>query len=177
MAIPVTLADAKAHLRLEVEDLSRDAEVAGYIADATGWVEKYTGHILVARDVTEQFRGFAAVELRAWPIKPTALAGVAYLDAAGSPVAITGAVLETRQRPARVRPGVGTFWPFRDTRQLFTVTIRAGYEPTDDVPRNFRRAMLVLISAYDSDREGGELLQTAEATARRLCRDYKLRRL
>jgi uncharacterized phiE125 gp8 family phage protein len=177
MAIPVSLADAKVQLRLETDDVSRDVEVSGYIADAAGWVEKYTGHILVARDVTEQFRGFEAVNLRAWPVKPAAVVGVAYLDASGAPIEITGAVVDTTSRPARVRLGGGIFWPFRDALQLFTVTVRAGYEPADEVPRNFRRAMLVMISAYDSDREGGELLQTAEASARRLCRDYRLRRL
>jgi hypothetical protein len=37
--------------------------------------------------------------------------------------------------------------------------------------------MLVLITAYDDDREGGDVFQQAEATARRLCRDYRFRAL
>jgi hypothetical protein len=105
MTLPVSLADARSQLRLEEDDQSRDADLVGYIADAAAWVENYTGHILVARDVTEQFRGFEAVDLRAWPIKPAAVAGIAYLDASGSPIAVTGAVLDTSRRPASAPSG------------------------------------------------------------------------
>jgi hypothetical protein len=55
--------------------------------------------------------------------------------------------------------------------------MRAGYEAGDAVPGNFRRAMLMLISAYDSDREGGEVFQKAEASARRLCGRLRARSL
>ena len=176
MAIPVSLEDARRQVKLEEDDTSQDTELQGFINDAAAWVERYTGHALVARDVTEQFRGFGAVQLRAWPIKPDAAVGVAYVDTDGVPAAILGARLDVSSRPVRVSPPQA-FWPFRDTRQLFTVTVRAGYEPGDAVPGNFRRAMLVLIGAYDADREGGDVLAKAEAAARSLCRSYKLHRL
>ncbi|HEX8555773.1 MAG TPA: phage head-tail connector protein [Sphingomonas sp.] len=175
MAIPVTLEDAKAQLRVEIDDTERDGEITRFIEDAAGWVERYTGHILIARDVTEQFRGFGGVKLRAWPVKPTAVPAVAYLDT-GVPASIIGARLDVTRRPARVLPP-GHFYPFRDAQQLFTVTIRAGYEDGDVIPTNLRRAMLVLISGYDADREGGDAFQLAEATARKLCADYRARAL
>lgn len=175
MAIPVSLSDAKAHLR--VDDDQRDAELGGFIRDAAAWVERYTGHILVARDVVEQFRGFRPVALRAWPIVATATAALAYVDLDGVPIAITGTRLDSSRRPARVSPGVGVFWPFYWANQLFTVTVRAGYEAGDVVPGNLRRAMLVLISAYDADREGGEVFAAAEKTARMLCADFRARSL
>ena len=158
-------------------DADRELEIEGFIADAEGWIERYTGHILAARDVTEQFRGFGSVQLRAWPIAPAATPGVAYLDPAGNPVAIVGARLDLSSRPARVLPPRGPFYPFHDTRQLFTVTVRAGYEPADIVPGNLRRAMLVLIAAYDADREGGEVFAQAEKSARSLCSDFRLKRV
>lgn len=179
MAIPVTLNDALSQLRLAPDELDADRtqEISGFIDDAASWVEDYTGHILVARDVTEQFRGFGAVQLRAWPIAATAVPGVAYTDAAGTAVAIVGALLDLIRRPARVLPPSGPFYAFRDSGQPFTVTIRAGYEPGDVVPGSIRRAMLVLIAAYDADREGGEIFARAEATARCLCRSLRLKRL
>jgi hypothetical protein len=60
---------------------------------------------------------------------------------------------------------------------LSTVTIRVGYESADEVPRDLRRAMLLLIAAYDADREGGDVFAKAEDAARRLCRRYRLHRL
>jgi uncharacterized phiE125 gp8 family phage protein len=177
MAIPVTIEDARRQIRLADDDDSQDADLHQFIADAAAWVEDYTGHILVARDVTETFRGFGAVGLRAWPIAPDAVPGVAYVDATGAPVAIVGARIDATGRPVRVLPPAGPFYTFRDARQVFTVTIRAGYEDGDTVPGNFRRAMLILISAYDSDREGGEVFQKAEAAARRLCGSKRARQL
>ena len=179
MPIPVSLDDAKRHLRHAGETLSADrkTEIEGFIADAAEWVEGYTGHILVAREVTEQFRGFGSVQLRAWPIAPTAAIGVAYAGSDNTPLSVPGARLDVSRRPARVLPPNGPFHPFRDAQQLFTVTVRAGYEDGDLLPGNLRRAMLVLIAAYDVDREGGEVFQQAEATAKSLCRRLKLSRV
>ncbi len=177
MAIPVTLEEARRQLRLGDDDSAQDAEVAGFIADAAAWVESYTGHILDHREVTEHVRGFKPVEIRAWPIEANAVPGVAYLDASGSPIAIPGARLDLTNRPARVFPGTGLFWPFRDSAQAFTVTITAGYADAASVPRDFKRAMLILIAAYDADREGGDLFAKAEATAKRICNRHRLRRV
>ncbi len=55
MPIPVILADARRQLRLDADDMSMDAELTEFIVDAAAWVEKYTGHILAAHDVVEQF--------------------------------------------------------------------------------------------------------------------------
>jgi uncharacterized phiE125 gp8 family phage protein len=173
MALPVSISDARAQLQLG-SDTSRDDELERFIADAAGWVESYTGHILEARGVTEQFRGFDAVELHAWPIAAASPLTVTFTDANGGSATVIGAALDISRRPARVLRPLGSYWP---RAQLFTATVRAGYEAPDDVPRDLRRAMLVLIAGYDSDREGGEIFAKAEDTARRLCRRYRIHRL
>ncbi len=177
MAIPVTLEDARRQIRLEADDVSRDDDLIGWIADAAAWVEDYTGQILTEREVTEHVSGFRPVELRAWPIAADAIPGVAYIGAGGAPIAIPGARLDITRRPARVFPGTGLFWPFRNSEQAFTVTITAGYPDAASVPGNIRRAMLLLIGAYDADREGGEIFAKAEEAARRLCGRLRLRRV
>ena len=169
MAIPVTLEDARRQIQLDEGDWYQDVNLAQSIEDAAAWVEEYTGHILVARDVTETFYGLGVARLKAWPVKATSIPSVAYVNASGATVTIEGARLDASSRPARVLPPPNILGSFCSSQQSFTVTIRAGYEPKDTVPGNFRRAMLILISAYDSDREGGELFQKAEASARRLC--------
>jgi uncharacterized phiE125 gp8 family phage protein len=169
MAIPVTIEDARRQVRLDADDASLDADLTGFIADAAAWVENYTGQILTARDVTENFVGFGAVALKAWPIRADAAPGVAYLNSAGTPVSVTGARLDVSKRPARVLPPNGPFYSFLDSKQAFTVTIRAGYDDGDVVPGNMRRAMLILISAMETDRAGGEIFQKAESAARKLC--------
>lgn len=175
MAVPVTLEDAKRQLKLEQDDVSQDGEIAAFIADAAAWIETYTGHLLTARQVTESFRGFKPVVMRAWPVQVDAVPGVAYVNGSGEPVALPGAKIDISMGRARILPGSGHFWPFVDSQQPFTVTVRAGYEAGDIVPGVFRRAMLMLIAAYDEDREGGDAYTKAEATARRICSSFRPR--
>lgn len=174
MAIPVSLDDAKQHLRLELDDDTQNDLVLGWIADAAGWVENYTGHILEARDVTESFVGFDAPQLKAWPIKPAAVPVLTYEASGGAIVPITDVRISLVRRPARVVPWVGSRWPSLPVAPPVNVTVRAGYEAGDIVPGNFRRAMLMLIGAYDADREGGDVLAKAEKTAKSICRPYRL---
>jgi uncharacterized phiE125 gp8 family phage protein len=176
MTLPVNLYEAKEQLQLG-DDYTHDAEVDGFLQDAAAWVEKFTGHILEARQVTEQFLGFDRLQLRAWPILPGAALTVTYTDTAGSTIAVTGARVDVSRRPARVFPSLGSHWPVVMSGTQATVTVRAGYEDEADVPRNLRRAILVLVAAYDADREGGDILAKAETSARRLCDRYRLRRL
>lgn len=178
MPIPVSLDDAKLHLRHAGEDLSveRNAEIEGFIADAAAWVEGHTGHILEARDVTEEFGQRERLWLRAWPIKPSTVPEVVfYVDGAGSAMVLADARLNMRTRPARVDP-LGR-WPWSVYGAPVSVTVRAGYEPGDTVPGNIRRAMLILIAAYDADREGGDLFAKAERAACGLCRNLRPRRV
>lgn len=175
MAIPLTMTQAKDQLQVGDMDPSRDAEIAGFIDDAAAWVEEYTGHILVARDVVERFDTFERLRLKAWPIKPDAVVGIGYSSSTGAPTNLYGARISSSARPVVVLPAVGTCWPVGASG--VTVLVRAGYEPDDTVPGNIRRAMLVLISGYDSDREGGDIFAKAEASARSLCSRLKLRSL
>lgn len=173
MAVPVSLEDARRQLRLASDDTSQDDELTTFIADAAAWVEGYTGHVLVARDVTETFAGFDEVAFRAWPIASDAVPVLTYAAGASVAVPITAVRARIARRPVRVVPWIGSSWP-RVTPDSVTVTIRAGYEDGATVPGEIRRAMLILIAAYDADREGGELFQKAEATARRICRDLRI---
>lgn len=175
MAIPLTMTQAKDQLQVGDMDPSRDAEIAGFIDDAAAWVEEYTGHILVARDVVERFDTFERLRLKAWPIKPDAVVGIGYSSGTGAPTNLYGARIASSARPAVVIPAAGTRWPVGASG--VTVLVRAGYERDDTVPGNIRRAMLVLISGYDADREGGDIFAKAEASARSLCSRLKVRRL
>jgi uncharacterized phiE125 gp8 family phage protein len=177
MPFPVSIEEARRQLRLESDDTSRDDDLKDWIEDAAGWVEGYTKHLLTEREVVEHVAGFKPVTLTAWPIAATALPALAYLDADGSPIGIANARLDVTRRPARIFPATGLFWPFRNAAQPFTVTITAGYPTADEVPRDMKRAMLILITAYDEDREGGDLFLKAVKAAERLCGRFRLRRL
>nr|WP_086491264.1 phage head-tail connector protein [Novosphingobium panipatense] len=170
MALPVSLDEAKAQLRVDGDE--QDDEILGFISDAADWVERRTGQILEAREVTEQVRAGRVLTLRAWPVAAAAVPEVSYAGSDGLPITVSGARLDITRRPARVLPATGTSWPFRNS-DLCTVSVRAGYEDPAAVPRVLRRAMLLLIGAYDADREGGSTLADAETAAGRLCEKLK----
>ena len=106
MADVVTLAEAKAHLR--VTSSSEDAVIQGYLDAAHQHVEDYTGLVLEPREVVEivDARG----RLRSWPVQ--SVVSATYRDAGGIEQAYAeGAYgLASLRRPARFSL-IGTAWP------------------------------------------------------------------
>lgn len=165
MSEPITIQEAASHLRMDA--VANGGALARYTRDAREWVERYTGHLLVARDVTEAFRApRSTIELTAWPVfADTTIAADA--DDVAVPTR-----LDASRRPARVTPHSAS-WPFPSPHTQLRITVRAGYRTSEEIPGNMRRAMLVLIGAYDADREGGEIFAAAEMRAKSLCRSYR----
>jgi phage conserved hypothetical protein, phiE125 gp8 family len=177
MPIPVTMDDAKRQLRMDVDDVSRDDEIQSFIDDAAAWIEEYTGHVLVERDITAEFATFGEISFREWPIAASAVPIISYQGASGPAVSITDVQARVSRRPVRIVRWDGARWPVLPSGNIVTVTIRAGYPANAVVPPVFRRAMLMLIAAYDDDREGGDIVAKAEATARRICAGFRPRAL
>lgn len=164
MIEPITVEEARAHLRIDGTD--EDTAIAGYIRDARDWVEVYTGHILVRREVTETFSDLRRVRLRAWPIAADA---VPVVIAARQPV--VGAGLAVGNRPVQLVPATGAIFP-QIVPSIGAVSVRvvAGYADATEIPGIFMRAMLLLIGGYYADREGGDVFVKAEEAAKSLCR-------
>lgn len=177
MPIPVTVDDAKRQLKIEIDDVTQDDEIEGFINDAVAWIEKLTGHVLVAREVVATFDAFDGISFREWPIARTAVPTVSYEGSAGQAVPVAGARTVLSRRPVRIAAAIGGRWPLLPSGSAVTVTIRAGYEDADDVPPIFRRVILMLVAAYDIDREGGDIVRKSEDAAKALCDDYRIRLL
>lgn len=177
MAEPISTAEAKKHLR--VDNSADDALIADNIIAAREWVEDYTGLILTRREVTEAVRAFGTqTKLRAWPIADDQPVTITYRDTHGAEQTITDATLYALARPGLIYPAAGTRWPLNSTVSGDPyVTFTAGYADAADVPQVLRQAMLVMLTAFYEDREGGELFALAEASARKLCRRHKRRTL
>lgn len=174
MAEPISVPDAKRHLR--VDDTTDDAIIGGYIASAREWVEDETGLLLTQRQVTEPLSGFCSnLRLRAWPIAADEPVTINYRDAEGGDQTITTATVTGATRPGVLYPGLGTRWPTRAAG--ISVTFTAGYLSADAIPATLKQAMLVMLTAFYEDREGGEIFANAEKTARSLCRRYRRRKL
>lgn len=176
--VAITLDEAKRQLRLTPSNASQDEEIKGFLADAQAWVTGYTGFLFAPQQVTEQFRvPGRRITLRAWPVQPGAAVSVSYTDAAGRPAVMTAVRVQYESGRVTLSPSSGLAWPVMDTSLPLSVTTEAGLPEGIPVPGEIRRAVLMLIGAYDDDREGGETIAKAEATARRLCSRFRARAL
>lgn len=177
MAEPISTAEAKKHLR--VDSSTDDTLIAGNIVAAREWVEDYTGLVLARREVTESLSSFRAqTKLRAWPIAANLPVTIVYRDTTGAEQTIATANLRAASRPGLIYPALGTRWPHADTvTGSIDVTFTAGYADAASIPQVLKQAMLVMLTAFYEDREGGEMFAAAEASAKKLCRRHKRRTL
>jgi uncharacterized phiE125 gp8 family phage protein len=165
VAEPITLDQAKAHLR--VDGNAEDDDIGSAIVEAREAIEDYTGLVLTPRTVVEAFDRFAPVlALKSWPV--TSITSLGYLDTDGA--AQTAATntyrIATATRPARIAPAAS--WPRSLNRAGFpgflcvgspdavTVTLVAGYATPADIPGPVIRALKLMLGHFYTNRAGVE---------------------
>lgn len=152
---PVSLAEAKAHCR--VENVEDDALMAGYILAAREHVEVYTRRALIQQTfiltIDEQWP-----EIIVLPRPPLmSVVSVSYVDTAGSTQVLASNLYQVSAGgiEGRIAPAYGQAWP-SVRRQLDTIAVRftCGYGANPgDVPNPLRQAILLLIGHWYENRE------------------------
>ena len=172
MAEPVTLAEAKAQCRVLTDD--EDGLIAALITAAREWVENFTGHILVLRDVTQRLSSFTRPRLFAWPIADDATITATYVDSDGATQTLTGARLIFGNGWAELATAFGSKWP--TSYGPATVTVEAGYATADDVPQSMKQAILLLVAAWFANREAvsDKAMTEVPMAVDALCRPYRM---
>lgn len=143
---PITLALAKAHLRLETVD--EDTLIEDLIRAAREHLEQTTGLALMARSFRLYRDGWpedGLIQIAKGPVQT--VDAVTVYDAAGLPLelALAGAVLDGRSRPARLllplRPEPG------QALNGIEIDFTAGFgETAADVPDTLKRALLLHVA-------------------------------
>jgi len=146
-AEPVTLAEAKAHLRLDASD--EDALVTALIRTAREHLERETGLSLIARSFRLHLDDWPAsrmIPIARGPVQT--IENVTVYDAAGvaADVDVSGYLLDGQARPARLvlpgRPAPG------QAINGIEIDFSAGFgESGADVPDTLKRAMLLHVAA------------------------------
>jgi uncharacterized phiE125 gp8 family phage protein len=162
---PVSLATAKAHLR--VTDESEDAIICAYLRAAREWVENYTRHIIVQRPITQTYAAFGDyLEINYRPF--VSVDTIAYDSADDDQVAFTDFEYASGQFPIKVYP-TGS-WPSLRTNGYITVTFTAGYSE-GAIPDALIHAILVILAGMFANRGGPG--DDAERTAKSLLHYYR----
>ncbi len=155
---PVTLSEAKAHLRVDTSD--DDTYIGTLITAAREWVEQYLDRTLIHTQWVLRFdkfppSGIEPVELPRPPMVTSGTAtavAVTFTSEAGTTSTYSTAEyrVDRSATPGAILPIYGTTWtPHRQDDNAISVTWWAGYGASgSSVPAAIRHAMLMLIGTW-----------------------------
>lgn len=155
---PVTLAEAKAHLRVDTSD--DDAYIGTLITAAREWVEEYLDRTLVHTQWVMRLDRFpvdstADIELPRPPVVSSGTAtsvAVAYTLEDGTTATYSTNLfrVDRASTPGAVKTNYAQTWPpHRQDDNSVSVTWWAGYGPSGtSVPAAIRHAMLMLVGHW-----------------------------
>jgi uncharacterized phiE125 gp8 family phage protein len=176
-AEPVTLAEAKTHLRVDGTD--EDTLITTHIAAARRQVEIYTGAGLVTQRWTETFDGFpcspySGISLTRGPV--LSIVSVAYLDTAGQSQTLSSATYVLNQTPLSADLWLvsGQSWPATQAqRGAVTIVYSVGFgSGSTAIPDDIRASILLRIADLYRNREAQGALLTENRTACNLVDGY-----
>lgn len=159
---PVTLADAKNHLRIDSDIVNDDALITLLITAARKYGEMLTGRSWMTQSWRLQLDGFyqspdcsQVIELDRGIVQ--SVDSITYLDTSSvqQSMDLTLLAKDLVSVPARISPKFGTVWPIAPP-QIGAVQINytAGYGNTvGSVPEGIRQWMLVRITSLYQHRE------------------------
>jgi uncharacterized phiE125 gp8 family phage protein len=163
---PVTLSEAKAHLRVDTAD--DDTYITGLIRAAREWVEQYLDRTLVHTQWVMRFDKFPAdstadIELPRPPVVASGTATavvVAYTleDGTTASYGTSSFRVDRASTPGAVKTNYAQTWPpHRQDDNSVSVTWWAGYGASgSDVPQGVKNAMLLYIHELYEKRGNGE---------------------
>ena len=156
---PVSLAEAKLHMRVEITE--DDTLIAGLITAAREHFESTARPQLAMltqtwRYVTDAWPADDTLELRPWPLQ--SVTSIKYTSDAGveATLASSNYVVDTYSEPGRVRLKSTATWPSTTLAALngLVVEFVAGYGDTPgDLPQRLRQAVLLLVAHWYENRE------------------------
>ena len=157
---PLTVAEAKLHLRVDISD--DDAYIGTLITAAREWVENYLDRTLITTQLILRAAEFPTEELEL-PRPPMVASGTAtavvitYTLADTTTATLSTALyrVDRTTTPGNVAPIINGTWPSDviEDANAVAVTYWAGYGPTSaSVPATIRHAMLMLIGHWYESR-------------------------
>ena len=155
-AEPLSLADAKLHLRVDADITEDDGLIAALIVTARQQAEHRTGRALVSQQWRLGLDQFPDDSLELPLPKLQSVQSVTYLDADGVRQTLAGAEYDviTDEMVGSIVPAYGKSWPdCRAWPGSVQVSYTCGYGAAVDVPQSIKAWMLLAIGAWYENRE------------------------
>ena len=153
---PVSLAEAKLHLKIEATDTAEDSLIKRLIVVARRRAEVSTGRALVTQTWTLALDSFpgGVIDVPRPPL--LSVASITYIDPEGATqtVAADRYRVDAQREPGRLTPAWDESWPpTRPVSNAVEVQFVAGYGTSDKVPEDLRQALLLIVGRYYAHRE------------------------
>ena len=146
--MPVSLSEAKAHLRVDHDD--QDDLITAQIKAATAYLDGWSGILgraLIAQTWRQEFGRFA--DHLPLPLAPvTAIVSISYFDTGNVVQTLDAGVYDlfADARGAHVALRPGQSWPATFRRaDAVSIIFTAGYGAAADVPEPIRQAILLIV--------------------------------
>lgn len=151
---PITLAEAKKHLRVE-HDVD-DTLIGALIAAAREQAEHELGRALVTQTWSRVLDAFPVAEIPLGMPPVRSVASIVYIDPDGAETTLPADqyALDATTSPGWVLPAADSAWPATmDTANAVEIRFVCGYGSAADVPQAIRQWMLLQIGAMYRHRE------------------------
>jgi len=151
---PLTLAEARRHLR--IEDGGDDVMLEGLISAARAQVEAFTKTRLITQTVRFTLHRFPRrISIPVWPVQSISQIEYTAEDGTDTVLAASEYTLVKGRAPREIVPGYEKLWP--DAREHYNavrVDVVVGHGSTGDaIPPDLRVAMLLVLGAMYEHRE------------------------
>ena len=156
---PVSLAEAKLHLRVDVDD--DDALISSIITAARQAAETVTGRQLMTARWKLVLDAFPACAILVAKCPVQSVTSIQYLDMNGSSLTMPAAdyVVDTAYEPARITPVFGKTWPSTLPQiGAVSVTFDAGYGSASSVPEGIKSWIKLRVGSLYAHREEMSIL-------------------
>ena len=149
---PITLAEAKVHLR--VTNTIEDALITALITAARQFVEGYTWRPLMTQTIDVVFDTIIdrTIMINKAPVQ--SVTSVKYLDLNGTEQTISSTLYVTDLLNSPCRVKLDTIPSIKDTLNAFKVRVVCGYTSAALIPQTYKSAMLLIIGhLYDNKQQ------------------------
>lgn len=143
---PITLAEAKANLRVVFDD--EDADITRMIRAARQMAEERLNRALMPQVLAFGADGFCgALRVPRPPMRQ--IDSITYIDSDGTPQALVDYLVDGFADPPLISAAPGSSWPStRAQSGAVVVQYEAGYEDAASVPEPIRQWMFLAIGAF-----------------------------
>ncbi len=162
---PVSLAEAKLHLRIDHND--EDTQIASLITAARIHCEDIARRAFVTRTYRADLWRWH--DLIALPYPPLAsVESIVYIDQAGQQHTLDSSVygVDTHAEPGRIYLAQNQVWPATVLRDYapIQITYTAGYGDAEDVPETYKAAIKLYLAHLYENREAVVVAQGVSMT-------------